>query len=43
MTRPFLPTGEKPGAKWTVTPPADAAPGTYELTLAGRYEARDVE
>jgi alpha-galactosidase len=43
LTKPALLTGESLGGTWTVTPPADAAPGTYELVVTGSYWARETQ
>ncbi|MGH3648436.1 MAG: NPCBM/NEW2 domain-containing protein [Micromonosporaceae bacterium] len=43
VARPELRTGQSLRGAWTVTPPADAAPGTYELTVNGSYWARGKE
>ncbi|MFU8854120.1 NPCBM/NEW2 domain-containing protein [Micromonospora sp. SL1-18] len=36
-TEPVLLSGASAGGTWQVTPPADAAPGTYELEVSGSY------
>jgi len=38
-TAAALPTGRSLGTRWSVTPPADAAPGSYPLTVRATYRA----